>query len=98
MTSWSSTLNESFKSLEGKKSSFWVEVKYIDEGSVWIFSKIGLKFLFTFISIPFLIIVRGSPSKLLSPSDQLFEGNPFFTVLPNLIELPHLPSKIWSPS
>ena len=79
----------------------WVEVKYIEDKSLPISSVIvSHPFSLTFSGWPFLIMVIGSP--LIPKSDQLFKfklsGIPFWTVLPNLILFPHLPSYIISPA
>ena len=83
----------------------WVDVKYIDAKSSWTFSVIGIQPSSLTASVPgatpfgwpFLIIDIGSP---FSPEfDQLFFILPAtLDVLPNLIELPNLPSIIVSPS
>ena len=82
------------------KGISWLDVKYIEELSSFIFSTVGIQ-LISLVALdpcPFLIIVIGFP--LLPAFDQLLSKLPKdpLVVLPNLIELPHLPSTITSPA
>ena len=69
-------------------------VKYIEVSSLLISSTVGIQPSSVWLPCPLRIMVIESP---FSPiEDQVF--GVFFTVEPNRIELPHLPSIILSPS